>query len=204
METKGSVLVAGATGFMGQFITKACLESNWKTYVVVRPSSVSSPSKGKLIKALQGKGATILQGLICDKEWMEKVLKENDIDVVISAVGGGNILDQLPLVQAIYSVGTVKRLLPSEFGHDVDRAKPVEPGLSMYNEKRAVRRCIENSGVPYTFICCNSIASWPYFDNPHPAHVTPPLDHFQIYGDGSVKGCPLSLSLSLFNIYLDL
>lgn len=86
------------------------------------------------------------------------------------------------------SVGLLQRFLPSEFGHDIDRADPVEPGLTMYNEKREVRRSIEAAGVPYTYVCCNSIAAWPYHDNTHPADVLPPLDLFHIYGDGSVKG----------------
>ncbi|GFZ16149.1 hypothetical protein Acr_25g0005580 [Actinidia rufa] len=139
----------------------------------------------KPAKTLQDKGAII--GDMKDQELMEKILKEYEIDVVISAVGGANILDQLILVRAIKAVGTVKRFVPSEFGHDVDRADPVEPGLSMYREKREVRRSIEECGVPYTYICCNSIASWPYYDNTHPSEVLPPLDHFQIYGDGTVK-----------------
>lgn len=82
----------------------------------------------------------------------------------------------------------LQRFLPSEFGHDVDRAEPVEPGLRMYKEKRLVRRITEESGIPYTYICCNSIASWPYYNNCHPAKLPPPLDQFQIYGDGNVKG----------------
>ena len=82
----------------------------------------------------------------------------------------------------------VQRFLPSEFGHDVDRADPVEPGLDMYKAKRRIRRLLEEYGVPHTYICCNSIASWPYYDNTHPSEVVPPLDQFQIYGDGSVKG----------------
>lgn len=85
-------------------------------------------------------------------------------------------------------VNVLQRFLPSEFGHDVDRADPVEPGLTMYIDKRRVRRSIEASGIPYTYICCNSIASWPYYDNAHPSEVVPPLDQFQIYGDGTVKG----------------
>lgn len=89
---------------------------------------------------------------------------------------------------SVFGLMTVQRFLPSEFGHDVDRADPVEPGLTMYLEKRKVRRAIEKSGVPYTYICCNSIASWPYYDNKHPSEVVPPLDQFQIYGDGTVKG----------------
>lgn len=78
--------------------------------------------------------------------------------------------------------------MASEFGHDVDRAEPVEPGLTMYKNKRLVRRVVEKSGVPYTNICCNSIASWPYYDNCHPSQLPPPLDHLQIYGHGNVKG----------------
>ena len=81
-----------------------------------------------------------------------------------------------------------QRFLPSEFGHDVDRAEPVEPGLTLYMQKRKIRRFIEEAGIPYTYICCNSIAAWPYHDNTHPADVLPPLDRFHIYGDGSVKG----------------
>ncbi|XP_057510488.1 leucoanthocyanidin reductase-like isoform X1 [Actinidia eriantha] len=184
---KGRVLIVGATGFIGQFVAEASLGAGRATYLLARPLDINS-SKAKTIKTLQDKGAIIInQGVIDDQEFMEKILKENEIDIVISAVGGGSILNQLTLVRAIKAVGTIKRFLPSEFGHDVDRADPVEPGLTMYNEKRRVRRLIEDSGVHYTYICCNSIASWPYYDNTHPSEVIPPLDKFQIYGDGSVK-----------------
>lgn len=55
---------------------------------------------------------TCFQGLINDKEFMEKILKEHEIDIVISAVGGANILDQLTLIEAIKSVGTIKVYIP--------------------------------------------------------------------------------------------
>ncbi|KAK8715106.1 hypothetical protein V6N13_042447 [Hibiscus sabdariffa] len=164
----GRVLIVGATGFIG------------------RPSS-ENRSKNKVDKALQDRGAILLNGLANDKELMVKLLKEHNIEIVISAVGGERILDQLSLVEAISSAGTVKRFLPSEFGHDVDRADPVEPGIQMYKEKRQVRRMVEKLDIPFTYICCNSIASWPYHDNTHPSEVIPPLDQFQIYGDGNVK-----------------
>lgn len=185
-SAKGRVLIVGATGFIGQFVTESSLDAGRSTYVLVRPSACG-PSKAKIIKAFQDKGAIILHGQVNDKEFMEKILREHEIDIVISAVGGENILDQLTLIEAIKTIGTIKRFLPSEFGHDVDRADPVPPGLSMYEAKRRVRRLVEESAVPYTYICCNSIASWPYHDNTHPSQVLPPLDQFQIYGDGSVK-----------------
>ncbi|XAR65386.1 Leucoanthocyanidin reductase [Bertholletia excelsa] len=183
---QGRVLIVGATGFIGQFVAKASLDSGRPTFILVR-SVDGSPSKTKSVKTFQEKGAIIIQGVINDQEFMERILRENEIEIVISAVGGENILHQLTLVHAIQAVGTVKRFLPSEFGHDMDRANPVEPGLRMYREKRRVRRLVEEMAVPYTYICCNSIASWPYYDNKHPSEVLPPLDHFQIYGDGTVK-----------------
>ncbi|KAG8652267.1 hypothetical protein MANES_06G072400v8 [Manihot esculenta] len=183
---KSSVLVAGATGLIGHFIADACLASGRPTYALIR-SIPTCPVRAKVLRSLEEKGAKVLHGLINKKEMMEEILKECKIDIVISAVGGESILDQLPLVEAIKAVGTVKRFLPSEFGHDVNRADPVEPGLRMYIEKRKVRRLIQEYGIPYTYICCNSIASWPYFNNNHPSEILPPLDEFQIYGDGNMK-----------------
>ncbi|TKY69407.1 Leucoanthocyanidin reductase [Spatholobus suberectus] len=184
--TKNRILIIGGTGFMGQFITKASLAFGYSTFLLLRPGPVS-PSKAPIVKTFQEKGAKVIHGAIRDKELMEKILKECEIDVVISLVGGEQVMDQVMLVEAIKSVKTVKRFLPSEFGHDVDRAAPVEPGLRMYEEKRSIRRLTEQYGVPYTNICCNSVASWPYYDNCHPTKVPPPLDRFQIYGDGNVK-----------------
>lgn len=182
-----SVLVIGATGYIGRFITEASLNSGKTTYILIRPSSSACPSKAAALQELTDKGAIIIQGLVTDKELIEKKLREHHIDVLISATGGEGILEQLSLVEAIKAAGTVKRFLPSEFGHDIDKANPVEPALSFYNLKRKVRRATEAAGIPYTYICCNSIAGWPYFDNIHPSEVCPPLDQFQIYGDGNTK-----------------
>ncbi|KAI4341488.1 hypothetical protein MLD38_026207 [Melastoma candidum] len=182
----GRTLVIGSLGFIGRFLADACLDAGRPTYLLVRPGG-KSDAKTIAIQSLQEKGAVIVHGSIADKGSIEKVMRENGIEVVISAVGGERILDQLVLVDAIKSVGNIKRFLPSEFGHDIDRADPVEPGTILYSAKRKVRRAIEDAGIPYTYICCNSIAAWPYHDNTHPADVHPPLDCFSIYSHGNVK-----------------
>lgn len=181
----GPVLIIGATGYIGRFVTDSCLEDGHTTYVLVTPGWKAT-SRAGTIEELCEKGAIIIEGRVNEKELIEGQLREHGIEVVISVVGGANILDQLPLIEAMKAVGTIKRFLPSEFGHDIDKANPVEPGLSFYNEKRKVRRAVEAAGIPYTYICCNSIAGWPYFDNKHPSEVPPPLDRFQIYGDGNM------------------
>lgn len=50
----------------------------------------------------------MLQGTVSDRELMEKILKEHEIEIVISAVGGEQVKDQLPLIDAIKAVGTIK------------------------------------------------------------------------------------------------
>ncbi|WOL12649.1 leucoanthocyanidin reductase-like isoform X2 [Canna indica] len=180
-----AVLVVGGTGYIGRFVAEAAIASGLTTFVLVRPfHGRACPSR---LAALRHRGAIILEGSAADREFVEKTLRENGIDVVVSAVGGGSILDQLSLLDAVRAAGTVKRFLPSEFGHDIDRANPVEPGLSFYKEKRRIRRAVEAAAVPYTYICCNSIAGWPYHDNTHPSEALPPVDRFVIYGDGSMR-----------------
>ncbi|CAK8573081.1 unnamed protein product [Lathyrus sativus] len=187
LASKNRVLIIGATGFMGKFLTEASLSSAHPTYLLIRPGGPLISQKSTTIKTFQEKGAIIIYGGVDNKEFMEKILKKYEIDIVISAIGAESLLDQITLVEAMKTIKTVKRFLPSEFGHDVDRADPVEPGLGMYKQKRLVRRVIEESGVPYTYICCNSIASWPYYNNCHPSSLPPPLDQLHVYGNGNVK-----------------
>lgn len=55
----GQTLVIGSSGFIGRFITEACLDSGRPTYILVRSSS-NSPSKVSTIKFLQDKGAIVI------------------------------------------------------------------------------------------------------------------------------------------------
>ncbi|KAF7054573.1 hypothetical protein CFC21_062233 [Triticum aestivum] len=185
----GPALIVGATGYIGRFVAEACLDSGRRTFILVRPGN-ACPARAASVDALLRKGALVVEGRVDGKDGgrsVETALRAHGVEVVISVMGGANILDQLGLIKAIQAAGTVKRFLPSEFGHDVDRARPVGGGVGFYEEKRRVRRAAEAAGVPYTYICCNSIAGWPYFDNMHPSEVRPPLDRFQIYGDGTVR-----------------
>ncbi|KAK4715360.1 hypothetical protein R3W88_013698 [Solanum pinnatisectum] len=166
----GRILIVGTSGFIGQFITQASLDANRRTYILVRSFSDNFHLKIKIIKEFEDKGAIILHGVINDQKFIEHMLRKHEIDIVISVGGGESIIVQAMKVS---------------FGHEVDRSNPVEPGLNMYKQKRKIRRFIEEMKIPYTYICCNSIASWPYNDSKHPSDVLPPLDHFQIYGDGN-------------------
>lgn len=49
-----------------------------------------------------------MQGSVDDNDLMERKLKEVAIEVVISVMGGAQILDQLNLLKAIKAVGSIK------------------------------------------------------------------------------------------------
>ncbi|CAK9141354.1 unnamed protein product [Ilex paraguariensis] len=78
------VLIIGATGFMGQFVAQASLDSGKPTYVLLR-SFPSCLLKAKATKAFEDQGAIILFGAMENEELMEKILKDHEIDIVISA-----------------------------------------------------------------------------------------------------------------------
>jgi len=48
------------------------------------------------------------QGVVNNKEFVEMILKKYEIDIVISAIGAENVLDQLALVEAMKSIKTIK------------------------------------------------------------------------------------------------
>lgn len=180
-DVKSRVLIIGATGFIGRFVAEASVKSGRPTYALVRPNT----SKQKVVQSLKDSGVHILDGCLDDYNSLVKSVSQ--VDVVISTVGGGEINKQLRIIDAIKEVGNIKRFLPSEFGHDVDQADPHEPALAFYIEKRIIRRAVEEAKIPYTYICCNSIAGWPYYYHTHPTELSPPRDRFEIYGDGNVK-----------------
>eukprot|EP00252_Welwitschia_mirabilis_P002193 TRINITY_DN12098_c0_g1_i1.p1 TRINITY_DN12098_c0_g1~~TRINITY_DN12098_c0_g1_i1.p1 ORF type:complete len:251 (+),score=35.17 TRINITY_DN12098_c0_g1_i1:70-753(+) len=184
-SSKARVLIIGATGFIGSFVAKASVEAGHPTIALVRSTTLSNPSKAHLLSKLSSSGAKIIPGGIDDAESLKNAVKE--ADVVVSVLAGDRIMEQLKIIDAIKEVGTVKRFLPSEFGHDVDRAEPIEPGLRFYKEKRAIRRATESARIGYTYICCNSIAGWPYHNHTQPSLLKPPTEKIEIYGDGNVK-----------------
>uniref|UniRef100_A0A0D6QX63 NmrA-like domain-containing protein n=1 Tax=Araucaria cunninghamii TaxID=56994 RepID=A0A0D6QX63_ARACU len=175
------VLIIGSTGFIGRFVTEASLSFGHPTYALIRPTTV----KKELVQELADSGIQVLYGCLEDHDSLVRAIRQ--VDIVISIVGGDQILKQLKIVDAIKEVGTVKRFLPSEFGHDVDQADPAEPALTFYKNKRTIRRAVEEAMIPYTYICCNSIAGWPYYYHTHPTELPPPMDQVEIYGEGNVK-----------------
>ncbi|KAJ4916192.1 NmrA-like negative transcriptional regulator family protein [Raphanus sativus] len=181
------ILVIGATGYIGRVFVKGSVESGHATSALVRESSLSDPVKAKLVQSFQDLGVTILYGSVNEKESLVKAIKQ--VDVVISALGRTQILDQVNIIDAIKEAGNVKRFLPSEFGNDVDRTVAIEPTLSGFIMKAQIRRAIEAAEIPYTYVVSGGFAGYfvPSLGQCHLGLRTPPTDRVSIFDSGDAK-----------------
>jgi len=184
MAHKSKILVLGGTGYIGKFIVEASAKAGHPTFALVRESTVSHPQKSKLIESFKNSGVTLVYGDLSDYESLVKAVKQ--VDVVISTLGGGQISDQVKLIEAIKEAGNIKRFFPSEFGSDVDRHHAVEPVTSFFAQKVKIRRAVEASGIPYTYVSSNAFAGY-FLPTLAQQNVTaPPRDKVVILGDGNV------------------
>ncbi|KAF3775540.1 Isoflavone reductase-like protein [Nymphaea thermarum] len=185
MEGQSRVLVIGGTGYIGKFIVKASAASGHPTFALVRDTSPSDPAKRQLLHSFTSSGVTLLRGSLEDHESLVGAIKQ--VDVVISAVGNAQILQQSNIIAAIKEAGNIKRFFPSEFGNDVDRQHAVEPAKSTFALKAQIRRAIEAEGIPHTYVCCSFFAAYFLPNMSQPGLTSPPRDKIVILGDGKPK-----------------
>ncbi|EFJ14720.1 hypothetical protein SELMODRAFT_119771 [Selaginella moellendorffii] len=182
-----SVLVIGATGYIGRYIALASAAAGFSTSALLRANSAAAPNprRDKAIESLHAAGISIKNGSLDDRESLMLALE--DVDIVISAVGIPQILEQLNLVEAMKEKKTVKRFVPSEFGQDVDKVVCLKPAQEVLSDpKIRVRRAIEAAGIPFTYVITNAFAKFHFNMREENGRLSPP-ERFVIYGDGNIK-----------------
>ncbi|XP_010416400.1 PREDICTED: isoflavone reductase homolog P3-like [Camelina sativa] len=195
---KSKILVIGGTGYMGEFVVEASAKAGNPTFALVREASLSDHVKGKTVQRFKDLGVTILHGDLNDHESLVKAIKQ--VDVVISAVGSKQILDQTKIISAIKEAA---RFLPAEFGVDVERTSAVESAKTFFARKVQIRKAIEAERIPYTYIVSNCSAGFylrtlVQFESSLISHTrdkviifgedsVPPRDKVTILGDGIAK-----------------
>ncbi|XP_058088450.1 phenylcoumaran benzylic ether reductase Pyrc5-like [Magnolia sinica] len=185
MAEKSKILIIGGTGYIGKYVVEASAKAGNPTFLLARESTVSDPSKAQLLDTFKSLGVSLIYGDMYNHESLVKAIKQ--VDVVISTVGHEPTADQTKIIDAIREAGNIKRFLPSEFGNDVDRVHAVEPAKSLYEMKTQIRRAVQASGIPYTFISSNFFAGYFLPSLAQPGATAPPRDKAVIFGDGNPK-----------------
>nr|ACL13526.1 t-anol/isoeugenol synthase [Pimpinella anisum] len=185
IEQKSRILVFGGTGYIGNFIVKACVAAGHPTYVYVRPMKPDhNPSKLDVLNEYKSLGVTIFEGELDEHEKLVDVLRQVDIVIVTLAIPQCH--EQHKIIEAMKEAGNIKRFIPSEFGNDVDRISPLPPFQEgVCKIKKGVRRAAEKSGIPYTFVSSNSCGA--YFVNFLLRPSDEKLRKVTVYGTGEAK-----------------
>ncbi|KAL0725990.1 hypothetical protein Bca4012_022083 [Brassica carinata] len=182
---KSRVLVIGATGRLGHYLTRFSIQSGHPTFALIRNSAFSDPSKSAKLEALSSTGVTLLKGSLEDEGSLEEAVMK--VDVVISAIPSKHVLDQKLLINVIKRSPSIKRFIPAEYGADPDKTQVSDLDHGFYSKKSEIRRLIESSGIPYTYICCGLFMRILLPSLVQPGLQSPPMDKVTVFGDGNVK-----------------
>ncbi|KAK2979495.1 hypothetical protein RJ640_008379 [Escallonia rubra] len=60
MAEQSKILIIGGTGYIGSFIVEASAKSGHPTFVLIRDSTLSNPSKSNTIQKFKNSGVTFL------------------------------------------------------------------------------------------------------------------------------------------------
>ena len=176
-------LIVGATGHLGQEMVKACAAAGNEIHALVRPETRKDSNK---MKGLTAAKATLHEGDLKDYDSLLAACKA--VDNVVSTVGGMQIGDEMPLINAVKAAG-VKRFIPSDFGLDPAATGP--NSCVLFDAKAMLHQAIKQASIPYTFVHANGFFSYwirTLGDLTKLMGDTLPPAEVNIYGDGNVKG----------------
>lgn len=136
------VLVAGGTGAIGTFITKALVASKKFDCVLVLTRG-RGESKAKAAN-LSTEGANIVTADYAKHASLVDALK--GVDIVVCALNGYALTSQLPLIKAAKEA-KVKRFVPSEYSLDPSRT----PSTGFCKVQKEIQQEVKISGLEYIF-----------------------------------------------------
>ncbi|MBN1207443.1 MAG: aromatic alcohol reductase [Myxococcaceae bacterium] len=145
------VLVAGATGMLGQKISHALLDKpGVEVRLLVRAGATEDPKKRQGLLSLQERGARIVEGDLGALSSLVEATR--GVDVIVSAVNGDEntvVNGQLQLLEAAKRNG-VRRFIPSDYSVDFFKLKPGDNAFLDYRIR--VAEAVQKSGLEHTSV----------------------------------------------------
>ncbi|KAH6962525.1 NmrA-like family-domain-containing protein [Ilyonectria sp. MPI-CAGE-AT-0026] len=154
-----SILIFGATGQIGRYITDQILAAEPSfAQVAIFTSTETVTSKADYISKLQAKGVKIITGDVNNEADIKRAYE--GVDTVVSAVGRNVLETQIELLRIAEESSSVKWFFPSEYGTDIEYG-PKSADEKPHQLKLKVRRYIREhiKKLKYTFV-----VTGPYID----------------------------------------
>ncbi|KAL7946819.1 hypothetical protein V8C42DRAFT_318870 [Trichoderma barbatum] len=153
-----AVLIFGATGLVGKYISDAILSSATDfRRIGVFTSLNSLETKAEAIATLKSRGAEVILGDLNSEEDINRAL--DGFDTVVSCVGRTVLHTQVQLARLADKHPDVKRFIPSEYGTDIEYG-PSSATEKPHQQKLKVRAEIRQlKNLEYTFIVTGPYAN---------------------------------------------
>ncbi|MCJ1476766.1 hypothetical protein MMC13_005435, partial [Lambiella insularis] len=144
-----NIAVVGAGGNVGPFIVKALLEKGFNITVIARSGSQSTfPSSVKVIKGDY------------THDFLVEAFKGQDATVL--TIGSASLAAQNAVIDAAVTAG-VKRIIPSEFGSDIDDPKSLV-AVPFYQDKADVDKHLKSAIASHPQTTWTGVVCGPFFD----------------------------------------
>ncbi|KAJ4226931.1 hypothetical protein NW757_014236 [Fusarium falciforme] len=153
-----AVLIFGATGLVGKFITEAILNTvPYFHRIGVFTSPDSLKTKTEAIARLKARGVEVITGDINSAEDITRSL--DGFDAVVSCLGRTVLHTQVKLAQLADKHPDVKRFFPSEYGTDIEYG-PSSATEKPHQQKLKVRAEIRKlKNLEFTFVVTGPYAN---------------------------------------------
>lgn len=153
------ILVLGATGNIGSFITRALLNATPPFHqVAIFTSPETATKKSELLNGWKKKNLRVITGDLHKEDDVKAAYQ--GFDTVVSALGRNGLERQMELIKLAEESDSVQWFFPSEFGTDVEYG-PHTADERPHQLKAKVREYIRNNSkrLKYTFL-----VTGPYFE----------------------------------------
>jgi hypothetical protein len=161
--TASNILIFGATGFIGTFITEKVIAAQPAfNHITIFTSTNTVNTKSELLGKWKKAGnVTVVTGDVDSEADVSAAYKDHNIDTVISAFGRGAIAKQIELIRWADRADSVRWFFPSEYGTDIEYG-PQSEYEKPHQQKLKVRRFIREEArkVQVTYV-----VTGPYFES---------------------------------------
>ena len=147
-----SILIFGATGSIGKYITNHIVNAQPPfSRVTIFTSEDTLTRKADYINELKSKGVMIITGDITNEHDVTKAYE--GVDTVVSAVGRNVLETQIDLIRLAENSSSVKWFFPSEYGTDIEYG-PQSASEKPHQLKLKVRKYIKDNvkRLKYTYV----------------------------------------------------
>ncbi|KAK9793659.1 hypothetical protein AB5N19_04131 [Seiridium cardinale] len=158
------LLIVGATGVIGKYITNAIVSSKSRiaslsqVSILTSSATASNPAKESLLSSWKSQGLSVITGDINNADDVRNAYK--DVDTVVSCLGRGGLLEQIELLRLAEESPSVQWFFPSEYGTDIEydeTSKDEKPHQNKLKVRAFIREHIKKVKVTY-------VVTGPYAD----------------------------------------